>query len=268
MAYVTDKDYKRLAEAAADDLMRDGTSLNDSIAKLASSMELSEDQTRRLCEASNNVTFNKLFKARDQNKTASDHLVEFDVADYKKVLGNQIKSAEQEDTVEKTASLYELRSLDDGMYSRRGRPEEELAPTTKVAFELRRESVERPEITARTVRKTVEHLSHEKLATELEYHDTLATLRNRFRKISGVQPFAAFEKDAAVAFGPSAEMHLNELLGAIKLPEVTYDIGLLTKRAGFVDDTTEEMLLLSKLIKTAERVSAISKGIKKLEASL
>lgn len=267
MAYVTDKDYKRLAEAAADDLMHKGLSLNDSIAKLASSMELTEDQTRRLCEATNNTTFNKLFKARDQNKTASNHLVEFDVADYKKVLGHQIKSAEHTVSVEKTASLYEYRSLVDDMQALRDGASEEPA-LTKVAFELRPEAPVRPEVTARTLRKTVDHLTHEKIAAEMEYHDTLVSLRNRFRKVSGVQPFAAFEKDAAVAFGSDAEMHLNALRTEMKLPEVTYDVGLLSKRAGFVDDTTEEMLLLGKLIKTAQRAYAISKGIKKLETSL
>ena len=268
MAYVTDKDYKKLAEAVADDLVRTGVSLNESIAKLASSMELNDEQIRRLCESANNATFNTLFKERASDKTASDRLIEFDVADYKKVLGNQIKEAETSAVTEKTASVYELRALDDEMFYRRSGTSTADTTTTKVAFELRPEATERPEVTARTARKVLEHLTHEKIAAEMEYNDTLHALRDRFRKVSGVLPFSKFEKEAAVAFGPSAEIHLNTVRTLMRLPEVTYDIGTLSKHAGFVDDTTVEMQLLASLIKTAARASNIQKGIKKLETAL
>lgn len=266
MAYVTAKDYKKLAEAVADDLIETGVSLNESIAKLASSMDLTDPQTQRLCEAANNETFNKLFKKRESDKTASDRLIEFDVADYKKVLGNQIKAAEAVIATEKTASMHELRELEDEMSSKRTGVVEEF--TTKVAFELRPEVQERPEITARTVRKTLEHLGHEKIAAEMQYHDTLQSLRGRFRRAYDVLPFDQFEKQAAVAFGRQAEMHLNAVRELMGLPEVTYNVDTLAKHAGYVDDTTPEMQLLASLIKTAERASAIVKGMKKLEAAL
>lgn len=258
MAYVTDKDFRKLAEAVTDDLMQRSVPLNESIAKLASEMEMTEEQTRRLCEAANNATFNKMFKARESDKTASDRLIEFDVADYKKVLGHQIKEAEQAVTVEKTASLYEMRALEDERYV-------DDSMTTKVAFELRPETVARPEVTVRTARKVAEHLAHEKIAAEMEYYDTLSALKNSFKRIYNNTSFSQFEKAAAVAYGPVAEVHLNELRRSMRLPEVTYNLDVLNKTAGYVDDTTAEMQLFGSLVKTAERAAKIVKGLKKLE---
>jgi AraC-like DNA-binding protein len=267
MAYVTDKDFRKLAEAVADDLMQRQVSLNESIAKLASEMDMNEEQVRRLCEASNNATFNKLFKNKEQDKTASDRLVEFDVADYKKVLGHQIKDASQTVASEKTAAYYELRSLDDeDMHRTRDRVPD--APFAKTAFELRPESVERPEVTRRTALKTLDHLRHEKIAAEMEYHDTLSGLRSRFRRVYDAPTFTNFEKEAAALFGKEAAPHLSALRGMLKMPEVTYNYEVLSKTAGLVDDTTPEMTLFANLVKVANRAVAITKGIRKLEGAL
>jgi len=266
MAYVTDKDYRKLAEAVADDLMQRQVSLNESIAKLASSMDMNEEQVRRLCEASNNATFNKLFKHKEQDKTASDRLVEFDVADYKKVLGHQIKEAETHISTEKTAAYLELRALDDDMHAlRSGQVEESL---TKVAFELRPEVSERREVTSRTARKTLDHLRHEKIAAEMQYHDTLNSLKGRFKRLYDAPEFGSFEKEAAAFFGREALPHLGALRASMRMPEVTYNFDILSKTAGLADDTTVEMQLFGELVKIANHAVSLSRGIRKLEGML
>ena len=64
MPILTDREYSKLAAAAAKDLVDSQIPLNDSIDKLASSYDMNDDQLARLCEASNNAAFNALFEAR------------------------------------------------------------------------------------------------------------------------------------------------------------------------------------------------------------
>jgi ADP-ribose pyrophosphatase YjhB (NUDIX family) len=111
MAYFKEEDYLKLANAAAIDLVDNRVPLNDSITKLAQQFDLSQDQIMRLCEATNNTTFNHIFKT----KTASDdRLVEFDIADPKAVLRHQIKEASVQDDMG-NASIAELYELPDQM---------------------------------------------------------------------------------------------------------------------------------------------------------
>lgn len=264
MAHLTDKDYGKLANAVADDLVKQGIALNEAITKLASDMGMNDEQVARLCEATNNVTFNKLFQARGQDKTASDRLIDFDVADTKKVLGSLIKKAERGGAMEKEASYYEMRSLDDGMHALR---DSEPAEDTfqKVAFELRPESVPSREKDARTMQKTLDHLRHEKLAADMLYQDKLAELSKQFSRLYDVTPFKDFEKSAAVVFGQAAEPHLNALRRSRKMAEATYNVEVLTKHAGYVDDAAPELTLFAEVMAAADTASKIATAISKME---
>lgn len=106
MAYMTENDYLKLANAAAIDLVENKVPLNESVTKLAQQFDLNQDQIMRLCEATNNTAFNHIFK----NKTASDdRLVEFEIADPKSILGQQIKEASVSNAVSTSVTdLYEL----------------------------------------------------------------------------------------------------------------------------------------------------------------
>lgn len=270
MAHLTDKEYQKLASAVADDFVKQQTPLNTSISKLASEMGMNDEQIARLCEATNNVTFNKLFQARGQDKTAADRLIAFDVADTKKILGSLIKSAERTDTREKTASLWEMRELDDETMHQIRSPEA-AAPLEKVAFELRPESAPSLEKDLRTLRKAADHTHHEKLAAEMAYNDQLQSLARHFSKLYDVMPFSQFEKSAAALFGKAAESHLNAVRRLRHMPEVTYDIATLTKTAGFVDDTFPELTQFAALMAAANDVTALTRsaatiadGIKRL----
>jgi len=263
MAHVTEKDFKKLAEAIADDLVQQKIPLNDSVTKLAKSMDLSHEQVRRLCEATNNVTFNKVFHASD--KTASDRMIEFDVADPKKVLGAAIKEASADDTTKMAA--YELRPLVDEMHSVR-HPEPAPDELTKVAFTLRPETHPSEEVDRRTMRKVLDNMRHQKLAADMEYSDTVVTLRGQFRKLYDVVPFDSFEKVAAARFGNEAVGPLNEIREMMGMPQVNYDISRLEKVAGFVDDTTAEMQLLQHIIATQQSRTKLARGIAKIEGVL
>jgi ADP-ribose pyrophosphatase YjhB (NUDIX family) len=108
MGYIKEEDYQKLANAAAIDLVDNSVPLNDSISKLASQFEMNQDQLYRLCEASNNVAFNHIFK---KNAAASDRIVDFEIADPKKILGDQIKTASVPDFTDNFVPARELREL-------------------------------------------------------------------------------------------------------------------------------------------------------------
>jgi hypothetical protein len=263
MAHVTEKDFQKLAGAVADDLIQQDISLNDSITKLAASMDLSHEQVRRLCEATNNVAFNKMFNARD--KTASDRIVEFPVADPKVVLESAIKEASAVD-FSKTAA-YELRPLRDEMQQVR-HPEPAPESFTKVAFELRPQAQHSDEKDRRTMAKVLDNMRHQKLAADMAYLDGVVSLRGQFRRLYDVVPFAQFEKAAAARFGDEAVGPLNEIREMMKLPQVDYNISRLIKVAGFVDDTTTEMQLLQQILSTQANRTKLAQGIAKIEGVL
>jgi hypothetical protein len=242
MAHITETDYKKMAEAIADDLVQQKIPLNESIRKLASSMEMSQEQVRRLCESANNTTFNKMFQAKD--KTASDRIVEFDVADADHVLADNIKQASADTAPDSLVYLSEYRSLADST--------DDGPELTKVGFELRPESAPSKVVDRRTLRKTLDHLRHEKIASEMIYGDTLQTLKRRFARIYQDVPFSTFEKNAAALHGERAVS--------------TYDFEVLQKNAGYVDDSAYEYSLLSDAVSQHDKVAQISASISKLEA--
>jgi len=266
MTAVTDKDYQKLAEAVSEDLVQQRIPLNESITKLATKMELTDEQIARLCETTNNTTFNKMFKAKGADKTASDRLVEFDVADKQKVLGSLIKRAERNVDTAKTASYLDFADLPDSMHEVRN-PEPESTGHTKEAFVLRPEGGPSKEADIRTLRKVAAHLRQRKTAAELEYVDCMGELHTQFKRVY-TPPFSKFEKQAAALHGKTAEAHLNHLRGLLRMPEVTYNTEVLSKTAGFVDDSGPEFVLFSKLLKTASELSDLTAAIKKLEGVL
>jgi len=263
MAHVTENDFKKLAGAVADDLIQQKIPLNDSITKLAKSMDLSQEQVRRLCEATNNTTFNKVFHESD--KTAADRMVEFKVADPSQILGTAIKEASA-DTNAKTAA-YELRPLDDEMHTVR-HPAPEYEERTKVAFELRPQTHASDEVDRRTMVKVLDNMRHQKLAADMEYLDDVVSLRGQFRRLYDVVPFDQFEKVAAARFGNEAVGPLNEIREMMGMPQANYDISRLEKVAGFVDDTSAEMQLLQRIIATQQSRTKLALGIAKIEGAL
>jgi hypothetical protein len=272
MGYASERDYKKLAEAVATDFIDQQIPLNDSITKLAKSMDLNQEQVARLCEAANNATFTNLFKNKD--KTASDRVIEFDIADAKKILGTQIKNASTS-TYSEDISTYDLRPLQDEMHQQRHGDVEiqSFEPDgnggfNKVGFELRPESRPSEEVDRRIAAKVLETLRSQKLAASMEYLDTVHELRNQFRRVYDVLPFGQFEKQACAVFGVAARAPLNEIRKLMNQPQVDYDFTTLAKTAGIVDDTTNEMQLLHKAITKAAESDKLTRGITKLESVL
>lgn len=253
MAHITEKDYTKLAEAIADDLLSNNIALNDSITKLATSMDMSQEQVRRLCETSNNTTFNKLFQAK--GKTAEDRMIEFDVADANTVLGGAIKEASAAHVDSSVVYLSEYNTL---------RPDDIEETTTKVAFELRPESAPKTAQDRRTLRKTLDHMRHEKIATEYKYADVIFSIRNQFRRLYRDTEFPTFEKNAAALYGHAAMRPLADLRNQMRLPAVNYDFDQLKKTAGYVDDSKIEYTLMVEAVTHAEKLANLTQGISKL----
>lgn len=257
MAHITETDYKKMAEAVSDDLIHNKVPLTDSVAKLAASMEMNQEQVHRLCEAANNTTFGKLFQSRD--KTAEDRMVEFDVADADKVLKTSIKEASHVTQTSDAVALDEYRSLRDDSGDDH---------YVKVAFELRPESQPNIERDKRTLRKTLEHLKHEKYATEYLYSDSIEALNNQFKRLYNDLAFSTFEKAAAAIHQDAAVRPLRDLRASMRLPEVTYDFSILTKSAGYVDNSRVEYRLFADAASYATKLNELTLGISKLETLL
>jgi hypothetical protein len=259
MAYVSEKDYTKLAEAVAEDFVSQNIPLNDSVHKLASQMDMNQEQIKRLCEATNNTVFNKLLR----NKQASDDkVVDFDIADSKKVLGEYVKEASWTEEAVGVAAL-EFSYLPD---YRHEEPAQEK--TASVAFELRPESRPSKEVDDRTLSKLLDHLNHEKIATHMLYDTTLSSLQQCFKKIYKNESFESFEKNAAALYGTSAVKCLSDLRSRMRMPEVEYNLDTLTKTAGFVDDSTDEYLLLKEAMAYQEKLDKINRAQDKVESRL
>lgn len=254
MAHITENDYKKLAEAVSHDLLTNKVAMNTSISKLASSMDMSQEQTRRLCEASNNTAFNKMFQSKD--KTAADRLIDFDVADADVVLGHAIKEASAVPSAEGVVYLSEYRTL---------RADDDEESLTKTAFELRPDTKPKTEQDRRTVRKTLDHMRHEKIATAYMYDDALSSIKNQFKRLYRDTDFATFEKKAAAIHGPASIKPLSDLRVQMRLPAVTYDFAQLQKTAGYIDDSKIEFKLFADAVTHADKIANITQGIAKLE---
>lgn len=249
MAHVSATNYTRMAEAAADDLITQAIPLNDSIAKLASTANLNHEQVHRLCEATNNVAFNKMFKAH--NKTATDRIVDFPVADASVILGTAIKTASY--AIEEPAALdiRELRELPDP-----------VEPEVKTAsFEMRPEVPARPEVEARAISKALDTARHDKLAALQTYEDSLGDINQAFKRVYHELDYDKFASVALSIHADSAAV-LDELRHAYGL---TYSDSVQAKTAGVVDDSHATFGLLKVALERYNTVRGLHFAVKKLE---
>lgn len=220
MPILTEREFAKLAAAAAKDLVDHQVPLNDSIDKLASSHEMNDEQIARLCEATNNAAFNALFEAKGK-QGSDDRLVEFDVASPKVILGRRVAA-------EKTASVRRAApaAFDAAYESRPLRVAEPFAEKTasETLPETPRELSERQkEANARALLKTLDHLEVEKHAQADAVQVAVANVAHNFRSIYARDGFAAFEKEAmALHPSPRTSALLNSVRQALRMPEATH----------------------------------------------
>lgn len=222
MPVLTDTDFQRLAQAAATDLVQNDVPLSDSVDKLASAYGMNDEQLRRLCESTNNATFNAVFEAK--GKTASaDRFVDFEIADASKILRARMGA-------EKTAAtvLEVDAAVDPSEYLPLASTRHQDVPFSKTASELpfderptdkvRRDLAGRHKLAA-----AVEHLRIEKVAAEQQYGYALGGLVDQFRKYYNATTFEAFEKEAMAVHGVPADTVLDHLRADLGKPAVSRD---------------------------------------------
>lgn len=215
MPNVSERDYSKLASAAAKDLVEHQIDLNESVDKLASNYSMNDEQLTRLCEATNNAAFNALFEAKGKVGSA-DRLVEFKVASAKEILQKRVKS-------EKTASPKDM--VFDEMWERRelrGRVEPAYEET-KTASEYVPTKSQRKRLAVqdgRTLDKTLEHLRIEKIAAAIDLDEATAEASRCFRGLYTAPEFPRFEKEAMTIFGVDADAILDNMRTALRLPAV------------------------------------------------
>lgn len=261
MPSLNERDFSKLAAAAAKDLVDHGIPLNDSVDKIACSHDMNDEQLRRLCEATNNAAFNAMFEHKGKTGSA-DRIVEFDVAKPAEILKKRVGSAKQ--AMSKTASAQGFdRAWESRPLARPSLPLEKTAaadaPMSKTAQDdaVNAYAAQRDRLrNARTIDKTLSHLRHEKIAAELAYNDASDRLYRHFRAMDRRPKFAEFEKDAMVLHGPAAEGTLDTLRKRLGLPAVTRNYAKIASRV-VVSDRGEEHQFLKKALEALEKVSAI-----------
>lgn len=265
MPTLTERDFAKLAAAAAKDLVDHQIPLNDSVDKIASSYDMNDEQLTRLCEATNNCAFNALFEAK--GKTGStDRLVEFDVAKVGQILNKRRDDVKSAST--KTASVgvfdyaWEARPL--------GQPSlVSDVETVKTASEQASEVVDdrgassrQFEKNARVIAKAMDHLNHEKIAADLRSKDACESLYRHFRPVDRKLSFPAFEKDAMAVHGAAADEILDELRTTLRLPAVDRDY---SKVANYIVDTvnTPEHALFKIALEARKQCRDIEKTLQR-----
>lgn len=225
MPNVSERDYTKLASAAAKDLVDHQIDLNESVDKLASNYSMNDEQLTRLCEATNNAAFNAMFEAKGKMGSA-DRLVEFKVASAKEILKKRVgaeKTASAKGTVFDEA--WERREL-------RGPVPVEATERPKLAnwkpdmdFIERSASQQRRLAVqdSRAFDKAIEHLRIEKIGAELEIEDASAAAVRCFRGLYTAPDFPAFEKEAMTIHGSDADVLLDGMRQELRLPAVRRD---------------------------------------------
>ena len=252
MPSLNERDFAKLAAAAAQDLVDNGIPLKDSVDKIASRYDMNDEQLRRLCEASNNAAFNALFEKK--GKTGSeDRLVDFDVAKPAEILRGRIDSAKT--AMAKTASAQCFDAAWESRPLERAAPLAEKTASAEDPLASYRAHRDRTS-NARSIDKALSHLRHEKIAAELEYTDTVDKLYRHFRAMDHRGKFGEFEKDAMVLHGQDAEGTLDSLRKRHGLPMVNRNYGKIASRVVVSDRSTEHQFL-KKALAALEKVQQI-----------
>lgn len=218
MPILSDREYVKLANAAAKDLVDHEIDLNDSLDKLASQYNMNDEQLARLCEATNNAAFNAVFESKGK-QGSEDRLVDFKVASAKEILSRRVAA-------EKTAAARapHTPAFDPAWESRPLRAASAVDYQEKTAMEhaptesqLRRYAVQNEQAHA----KALDNLRIEKIAQEQIAQDAFETAVSIFRPMYAREKFARFEKEAMCLHGTAATPLLDGMRARLSMPEVT-----------------------------------------------
>ncbi len=254
MPNVSERDYSKLASAAAKDLVEHQIDLNESVDKLASNHSMNDEQLTRLCEATNNAAFNALFEAKGKVGSA-DRLVEFKVASAKEILKARV-GTERVRGETKIAGYY------DEIWERRELrgPVEASYEETKTASEhipsesqMRRIAVQ----DNRALDKALEHLRIEKIGAAIELELASVEAAQCFRGLYTAPEFPRFEKEAMTLFGADADALLDGMRTQLRLPAVRRDY---TKTASLIvmNDKTAAHKAFARAVTAQKRLADIA----------
>lgn len=240
--------YNKLAMQAAKALVEKDVPLNETLDKLAGEHDMNVEQLKRLCEATNNVTFNEAFAARGK-QGSDDRLVEFKVASASEILSQRVSH-------EKTAAVRTVHAPDfDAAWESRSLVTS--APLEKVAH------VGDPFLDAPTkpasplaLRSAYEHLRVEKIAEARKLAEAANAVAACFKGMYEREAFPLFEKEAMTLHGALANEVLDHARHELQLPEVTRDF---SKTAGLVvlNDKTAAHQHLRNAVQARARLTVI-----------
>lgn len=241
--------YNKLAMQAAKALVEKDVPLNETLDKLAAEHDMNVEQLKRLCEATNNVTFNEAFAARGK-QGSDDRLVEFKVASAAEILSQRVSN-------EKTASVRIVHAPDfDAAWESRplARPEHAVEKTAHVGDPFL--DVPTKPASPLAMRAAYEHLRVEKVAEARKLADAANAVAECFRGMYDREAFHLFEKEAMTLHGALANEVLDHARHELQMPEVTRDF---SKTAGLVvlNDKTKAHTLLKTALQARARLTVI-----------
>ena len=213
--------FDKLAEEASGALFSDGTTLNDSVVKIAQRERLNPEEVKRLVEKANTFATLTLLKS------AADKKAEIFLADPDKVL-ELTHFSKSDDAVEKTASSFF--SIPDLRTTERIKDIKLHPGMDKIAASIEKKASARESF---ILSKKIEELNRTKLATEIKVKDSLDFIISEFSKFRSPD-FSKFAEEVYTIYGEPSIPVLQ------KIAKITRDTLCeeLEKVATIIDDTT------------------------------
>lgn len=230
----TSKDFLTLADEVTDQFFKNGTPLNEGVAKVAIRAALNPEEVKRLVEKSNVVATVRMLRMSTDKKATID-LADYDAV-IEKTHPSDDESYTEEPTHEKTAVLREER--------KRRNTYMDLMDVFKIHGQQKTASDSKKNtdhIAVFKLGKQVEELKLRKIATEAIVKDSIDFLASEFSKYNAPD-FQKFASEAVALHGKVCLPVLDSLAAYVKCK---YD---LTKTAEYIiDDTTQMHVKLAEI---------------------
>ena len=266
-------DFESMSFRAAEQF-REGTSLHDSVVKIAKDNQMNPEQIKRLVEASNTTTFLNEFKSKDGNQ----RMVEFDVANPDKVIDEALSSSSSASdkapsisitiSVDPNAGLHDTVE-DENIPMPELEPSSEKAASYSEGFFLQR-TEKTASLDSHTKHRVVESLLTKIADCNYQAEDIADEIALSYRGIYTQEKHASFETDAFSMYGneaiPGLQLVRNRL-GLVKIArQLSPQEAYLLKDRHIVDGThSSNLTKLSAIIDLVAQHKRYYGGLKHID---
>lgn len=271
MPALREQDFDKLAAQVVDEFLSKRAKLADAAAKVAQQNGLNPDQIERLTQSANTMTFLRMME-NAKAAGATDLTQEFDPIDSRHVIKIVIDNTGVHIDPGPGADIQQgqhgQEELPNEMAAVRGgmppNAEHEAQESPKVEKE-EHESPKEAGFRIMRTRKLAGVLEDQLRQAHLLFDETHEKLAARFKRLSNLNGFDAFEKDALADHGDTYGIAvLNSLRETRNMPLLS-DADGFRKSAALADhhvtEETVELTLFGDLVKTAREAHRLAQGI-------